>query len=159
MAALVQRRNAMMSAAAVQQSQSQQGYSLMNGSMQSMMQPGMVSQQRPVTNMSAMAMLRAQMPRTIGDMNSGGGVMGYSSSTATRNGQPGNGNVVDANQGMIAQDMMSASWQHQMKSQSTAALASQIESPTTQGMYSGMRQSAGPSVGRGAPQGFPGYFQ
>lgn len=158
LAALVQRRNAMMSA--VQQSQqSQQGYSLLNGGMQSMMQGGMVSQQRPVTNMSSMAMLRAQMPRTMGDMNSGGGVMGYSSSTATRNGQPGNGNVVDANQGMITQDMMSAPWQHQMKSQSTAALASQIEPTATPGMYGGMRQSAGPSGGRGVPQGFPGYFQ
>lgn len=158
LAALVQRRNAMMSAAAAQNQSSQGGYSLINGGMPSMMRPSMVAQ-RPVAPMSPMALLRAQMPRTMGDMNSGGGVMGYGSATTTRNGQPGNSNVVDTNQGMGPQDMMTASWQHQMKPQSTATLTSQLESAGSPGMYSGLRPSMGSSNSRGAAQGFSSYYQ
>lgn len=123
-----------------------------------MMRPSMVAQ-RPVAPMSPMALLRAQMPRTMGDMNSGGGVMGYGSATTTRNGQPGNSNVVDTNQGMSPQDMMTASWQHQMKPQSTATLTSQLEAAGSPGMYSGLRPSMGSSNSRGAAQGFSSYYQ
>lgn len=40
------------------------------------------------------------MLRIMGDMNFGGGVMGYGSVIIIRNGQLGNSNVVDINQGM-----------------------------------------------------------
>lgn len=89
----------MMSAVAAQNQSPQGGYNLMNGGMSSMMRPGMVGQQPPVGTMSPMDMLRAQMPRTMGDMSSGG-MIGYGSATTTRNSQPGSSSVVDTNQGM-----------------------------------------------------------
>lgn len=168
LAALVQRRNAMMTAAATQSQTSQGGYNLMNGGMPSMMRPGMVGQQRPMAPMTPMDMLRAQMPRTMGDISSGG-MMGYSSATTTRNGQAGSSSAADANQGMSGRDMMPASWQHQgvmrplrdgdMKPPTTSTLAAQMESAAPPGMYSGMRPPAGSSNGRGSAAGFPSYYQ
>jgi len=163
LAALVQRRNAMMSAA-VQNQSSQGGYSLMNGGVPSMMRPGMAGQQRPMGTMTPMEILRAQMPRTMGDMSSGG-MMGYSSATTTRNGQAGGNSTVDANQGLSGRDMMSGSWPHQgvmprplrdgeMKPPPTSTLASQMESSAPPGMYSGVRPPAGSSA-----TGFPSYYQ
>lgn len=158
LAALVQRRNAMMTAAAVQNQSPQGGYNIMNGGMPSMMRPGMVAQQRPVGTMTPMDMLRAQMPRTMGDMTSAG-MMGYGSATTTRNGQPGSSSVVDTNQGMSGREMMSGSWQHQMKPQPASTLTSQIEPSASPGMYSGMRPPAGSTNSRGPAAGFPSYYQ
>ena len=158
----------MMSAAHSQSPQG--GYNLMNGgNMASMMQPGMASQQRPMGPMTPMDMLRAQMPRTMGDMSSGG-MMGYSTATTTRNGQAGGSSVVDTNQGMGGREMMSGSWPHQgvmprplrdgdMKPPPTSTLASQIESTAPPGMYSGMRPPPGPSSSRGSSAGYPSYYQ
>ncbi|XP_078369880.1 aryl hydrocarbon receptor nuclear translocator 2-like isoform X2 [Oculina patagonica] len=124
LAALVQRRKAM-AAAAAQGQASQGGYGLMsqvNGNMASMMRPGnMVGQQRGMAPMSPMEMMRAQMPRNMGDMGSGG-MMGYSATT-TRNGQTSGKNTVDTSQksgypqvmndNMGGREMMSGSWSHQ----------------------------------------------
>ena len=147
----------MMSAVAAQNQSPQGGYNLMNGGMSSMMRPGMVGQQRPVGTMSPMDMLRAQMPRTMGDMSSGG-MIGYGSATTTRNSQPGSSSAVDTNQGMSGREMMPGSWQHQMKPPATSTLPSQIEPSAPPGMYSGMRPPT-TSNGRGPAAGFPSYYQ
>ena len=183
LAALVQRRNAM-AAVAAQGQASQGGFGLMsqvNGNMGSMMRPSnMVGQQRAMGPMSPMEMMRAQMPRNISDMSSGG-MMGYSATT-TRNGQTSGKNTVDTSQksgypqvmndNMGGREMMSASWPHQgvmprplregeMKSTpSSGAMShmSQMESATPPGMYTGMRPPTGPSSGRGTASGYP-YYQ
>ena len=84
LAALVQRRQAMINAAHSQSPQG--GYSLMNGGMGSMLQAGMPGQQRPMGPMTPMDLLRAQMPRTMGEISSSG-MMGYTTTITTRNGQ------------------------------------------------------------------------
>ena len=184
LAALVQRRNAHLAAATVQGQASQGGYGLMsqvNGNMVSMMRPGnMVGQQRAMGPMSPMEMMRAQMPRNMGDM-SPGGMMGYSATT-TRNGQTSGKNTVDASQksgypqvmndNVGGREMMAGAWAPQgvmtrpmregeMKPAPTSvpmSHMSQIESAATPGMYTGMRPPAGPSAGRGTASGYP-YYQ
>ena len=183
LAALVQRRN-QLAAVAAQGQASQGGYSLMsqvNGNMPSMMRPSnMVGQQRAMAPMSPMEMMRAQMPRNMGDM-SPGGMMGYTATT-TRNGQTSGKNTVDTNQksgypqvmsdNMGGREMMSGAWPHQVvmprpmregemkPSPSSVPMShmSQIESAAPPGMYTGMRPPAGPSAGRGTTSGYP-YYQ
>lgn len=180
LAALVQRQNAR----AARGQASPAGYSLMsqlNGNMASMMRPSnMVGQQRAMGPMSPMEMMRAQMPRSMGDM-SPGGMMGYSATT-TRNGPTSVKNTVDTNQksgypqvmsdNMGGREMMTAAWPQQgvmprpmregeMKpSPSSVPMShmSQIDSAAPPGMYAGMRPQAGPSAGRGTTSGYP-YYQ
>ena len=185
LAAMVQRRNAM--AAAVAQGQtSQGGYTLMsqmNGNMASMMGPGnMVGQQRAMGPMSPMDIMRAQLPRNLGEMSSGG-MMGYSTATTTRNGQTSGKNTVDTsqksgysqvmNEGVSGREMMSGAWpphqnvmvrplrEGEMKPTPPSggmSLASQIDSAAPPGMYGGMRPPGDPSSGRGPTPGYP-YYQ
>ena len=184
LAALVQRRHAMAAAAAAQGQASQGGYGLVsqvNGNMASMMRSSnMVGQQRAMAPMSQIDMMRAQMPRSMGDMSPG--MMGYSATT-TRNGQTSVKNTVDTSQksgypqvmsdNMSGREMMSGAWPHQsvmprpmregeMKpSPSSVPMShmSQIDSAAPPGMYTGMRPPAGPSAGRGTTSGYPSYYQ
>ncbi|XP_073244626.1 aryl hydrocarbon receptor nuclear translocator 2-like isoform X2 [Porites lutea] len=167
LAALVQRRQAMINAAHSQSPQG--GYSLMNGGMGSMLQAGMPGQQRPMGSMTPMDLLRAQMPRTMGEISSSG-MMGYTTTITTRNGQTGGNASVVATQSMGGRDMMPGAWPHQgvmqrpvrdaeIKPPQTSTLPSQVESTAPPGMYSGMRPGTGPASGRGPAQGFPSYYQ
>lgn len=168
LAALVQRRRqALMNAAHSQSPQG--GYGLMNGGMSSMLQPGMPGQQRPMGPMTPMDLLRAQMPRTMGEISSSG-MMGYTTTITTGSGQTGGSTSVVATQSIGGRDMMPGAWPHQgvmqrpvrdaeIKPPQTSTLPSQVESTAPPGMYSGMRPGSGPASGRGPAQGFPSYYQ
>lgn len=160
-----------MAAAAAQGQATQGGYGLVpqvNGNMASMMRPGsIVGQQRAMGPMSPMEMMRAQMPRSMGDMSSGG-MMGYSATT-TQDGQTSSKNPQVMSDNMSGREMMPGAWPHQgvmprplregdMKSTpSTMSHMSQMESAPP-GMYTGMRPPAGPSSSRGTASGYP-YYQ
>ena len=136
LAALVQRRNAMVAAAVAQNQASasplppQTGYNLMsqvNGSLPSMMHPGvgnMVGQQRPMAPLSPMGIMRGQLSHNMGDI-SPSGVISYGNAAAARNGQGGGKNTMDSsqksvrgyqqvmNEGLAGRDIISSSWPHQ----------------------------------------------